>query len=92
MMLLLMYTALYIPFKVCFYDETTDLAFYFDTFVDLMFLTDIIITFNTALEDKRGALEVRCSVIAKDYCKSGWFFVDFLTSIPFQVFERLEKE
>lgn len=50
-MVLLIYTALYVPFKVCFVDTTSDFGFVLDLVVDFLFLTDIVLTFNTAIEN-----------------------------------------
>lgn len=44
---LLIYTAIYIPYKVCFLDTTSDFQFIFDLVVDSCFLTDIVFNFMT---------------------------------------------
>jgi len=87
-MVLLIYTALYVPFKVCFVESTSDFGFVLDLVVDFLFLTDIVLTFNTAIEDEHGLFDIRRSKIAKEYCM-GWFFIDFFTSIPFQILEKI---
>jgi len=89
-MVLLIYTALYVPFIVCFIETTSDFGFVLDLFVDALFLSDIVITFLTALENKQGLFDVRRSKICKSYC-SGWFFIDFFTSIPFQIVEKINS-
>ena len=81
-MILLVYTALYVPFKVCFVETTSDFGFVLDLCVDFLFLSDIVVTFNSAIEDEQGIYITKRSLIAKKYCK-GWFFIDFLTSLPF---------
>ena len=78
---LLIYTALFVPYKVCFIEESTDGQFIFDLMVDFLFMTDIVINFFTIIEVK-GKLEVNRCRIAIHYLK-GWFFLDFFTSIPF---------
>ena len=88
-MFLLLYTAIFVPFKVCFEDETSDEQFIFDLWVDFCFFIDIILTFFTATEGARGVLEVHKPTIAKNYIK-GWFFIDLFTTIPFQVLEKLD--
>ena len=88
-MLLLLYTALFVPYKVCFEDESSDAQFIFDCLVDACFFIDIILTFFTATEQAQGILEVRKNQLAKNYLK-GWFFIDLFTTIPFQVLERLD--
>ena len=48
---LLIYTALFVPFRVCFADGSTDGQFIFDCLVDVGFLIDIIMTFFTATQE-----------------------------------------
>lgn len=88
-MFLLIYTAIFVPYKVCFEDETTDEQFIFDLWVDFSFFCDIILTFFTALETSKGSFETNRKVIALTYLK-GWFTIDFLTTIPFQILEKIE--
>ena len=81
-MILLVYTATWVPIKVCFIDESTDFDFWLDSFIDLLFFIDIVVTFFTIVEDEYGQLETKRSVIAMTYIK-GWFFIDLFTTIPF---------
>ena len=52
--------------------------------VDLSFLIDIIIIFNTALYDKDYNLSVDRGEIACKYMK-GWFFIDLVAILPFEL-------
>ena len=79
---LLLYTAIYVPVKVAFFDETSDFMFAFDLIVDFSFLTDIALTFFTSVEDTNGKMIYDRGEIASRYCK-GWFWIDLFTSIPF---------
>lgn len=54
---LLIYTALIVPYKVCFEDTTSDGQFGFDLLIDFSFLIDIILTFFAAYEE-RGVMIV----------------------------------
>ena len=78
---LLLYTALIVPFKVCFENTTTDPQFIFDCCVDFCFFIDIILTFFVATEEK-SVIETNKITLAKNYFK-GWFFIDVFTTIPF---------
>jgi len=49
--ILLLYTAFWTPYNICFAKVTSDFQFFLDTIVDSLFLTDIVITFNTAIVD-----------------------------------------
>ena len=57
-----------------------------ETTVDACFIIDIMLTFFTAYE-KNGKMEVRHKQLALTYFKR-WFWIDLLSSIPFQVFEE----
>jgi hypothetical protein len=80
--MLLIYTATYVPYKICFEDETSDAHFVFDLLVDFFFLIDIILTFFTAYQDNYGSIVTRKSLIAKNYIR-GFFVIDVLTTFPF---------
>ena len=80
--ILLAYTALWTPYNVCFITETSDFQYCLDLVVDSLFLTDIVVTFNTAYEDHNGLLEISRRKVSKRYI-TGWFFIDLVTSIPF---------
>ena len=81
-MVLLLYTATYVPFRVCFEDEGSDFLFWLDNIVDLGFFIDIIATFFTAIEVKGGSYDTSRTKIAWNYI-TGWFFIDLFTTIPF---------
>jgi hypothetical protein len=85
---LLLYTAIYVPVKVAFIEESTTAVFLFELMVDILFLTDVALTFFTAIYDKHGTLLVDKKQISAKYIK-GWFFIDFATSIPTQVLELI---
>jgi hypothetical protein len=87
---LLIYTALIVPYKVCFEDDTSDGQFIFDLIVDFSFMIDIVMTFFTAYEE-RGVLVVSRTHIAKNYLKS-WFVIDIVTTIPFSMIEKLNTD
>jgi len=80
--LLLIYTALFVPYAVSFIDNSSDGQFIFDLIVDASFLTDIVLTFFSIYDDGTGNYVTNRNTIAKNYI-SGWFFIDFFTSIPF---------
>ena len=86
---LLVYTAMYVPFKVCFIDDSSDFQFAFDLFVDVCFMGDIVINFFSVIEDETGSLITNRTKIARRYIK-GWFFIDLFTSLPFQVLEKID--
>lgn len=84
---MLLYTAAVVPYKLSFVDES---SLWLDLLVDASFITDMVLTFMTALELKHGLFEVRHKVIAYRYIK-GFFFLDLVTSFPFQLFEKMAQ-
>ena len=87
-MILVLYTSLFIPFSVCFIDEIASWYMGIDIFVDFCYFIDIILTFFSATESGHGKYETNKSVLAKNYLK-GWFITDVLSSIPYQLIEKL---
>ena len=49
--LLLVYTATYMPYRIAFVDDATDSIIISEWVIDMLFFTDIIVTFFTAAED-----------------------------------------
>jgi hypothetical protein len=49
--ILLIYTATYVPFKVAFVDETSASLFAWDLVVDALFFIDIFVNFFAAYEE-----------------------------------------
>lgn len=83
--LLLCYLSIVLPLRACFTVDIDvgDAAFYFEVFVDVIFITDLLLNFRTAYMTPSGVLEERPRKIAKHYLK-GWFTFDFLSCMPFQ--------
>lgn len=62
----------------------------FDSFVDLLFLADIVVSFNTSIVNEKTGDEVfDRAEIAKVYFKSGRFLLDLLATIPFDTIGSL---
>lgn len=79
---LLIYTAIAVPYTVCFNINREDsFNIGFDLTIDFSFLVDIILTFFTVIEQGDQVVTNRCQ-IAKSYLK-GWFLIDTFTTIPF---------
>ena len=81
-MIILIYTATYMPFKTCFIDEPSVGSEAIDWGVDGLFLMDIFVNFISAVEMKDGTIQTGLKEIAKDYTSS-WFVFDVLSCIPF---------
>ena len=89
MVILILYTALFVPYRVAFEDQTSQGSQVFDLIVDILFLIDICITFNSTYYRKDGLLETSRKKIAIEYLTT-WFLLDLLTSLPYQILENLE--
>jgi hypothetical protein len=54
-----------------------------DLFISLIFLTDVVLNFRTAV-DHKGRRISSPKEVAKHYLK-GWFLIDFVSSLPFEL-------
>jgi len=93
-MILLVYIAILLPYRLSFEDEATGFMEYFEMFIDLFFILDIAVNFRT------GYLEVGLSgtkeildpqLVAQQYLR-GWFWVDLLSSIPLTMIQKLKPD
>ena len=81
-LVLLVYTALWIPLRVGFEFDPSGGVKALELIVDVLFLTDVVVNFLTSYECENGHMEYRVSFIVLRYAK-GWFAVDLISSIPF---------
>lgn len=80
--LLLMIESILIPYILSFNPSNILLYQHVIEFIELLFIFDIIMSFNTEIY-YNGILFSNRLFIAKQYIKS-WFLIDFISSIPFQ--------
>ncbi|KAL3668555.1 hypothetical protein V7S43_006638 [Phytophthora oleae] len=73
------YNAIVLPFKASFDVNAVDNPF--ETFLDVFFLIDIILTFNTAVE-KEGSIRYNRRLVAEKYLKT-WFAIDLVAALPY---------
>lgn len=85
-MLLLLYTGTYIPFKTAFVEQSPDYVNTIEFSIDSLFFVDIIVNFLSAYENEERNIETRFSKIAWSYIRS-WFFIDIVSCIPFQMLD-----
>ena len=87
--ILLAYTATYMPYKTCFIDEPSTMAEAVDWSVDALFMIDILVNFLAAHNDNAdGSWTTAPRQIARDYLR-GWFACDLLSVMPFSLIEQL---
>lgn len=82
-LVLLLYTGSYLPYRLCFYENESIEWYIFDNCTDFVFFFDVIITFNSAYYNKNKKLVTNRKKIALTYVKS-WFFIDLTACIPIQ--------
>ena len=82
MLVLILYNVFAVPVSICFSIDShpTHPWFWFELLFDIIFLIDIGVNFNTAVQTETGLVTDRYS-IARTYF-SFWFWIDFPSSIP----------
>lgn len=81
-MLLLLYTSIFVPFQTAFVDSDNQFYQDLDVFFDCMFILDFFLNFFMAYEDKDKKVEIRLKFIARNYLYT-WLLLDLLSCIPF---------
>ena len=76
LIIFMIYCFFEIPFQISFDEETTGSSIYFDYFVCLLFLSDILLNFITG-EFIKGFLETSPKIICKNYLR-GLFSLDLI--------------
>ena len=84
-LILLLYICLVVPFILAF-GLNNNIFTLFDYILDVCFIIDVLVNFNTAYTNIEGKLITDRKEIAKHYIFS-WFLLDFFTSIPFNWFQ-----
>ena len=87
MILVLVLACIVTPYRLAFTkndSEDSILTVAFVYLIDLLFLVDIFVIFNTAYQDEFFKLITDRKVIARNYL-TGWFFIDIVAIIPFDL-------
>ncbi|CAI2375652.1 unnamed protein product [Moneuplotes crassus] len=87
-MILLVYTASYAPFRMAFITNISTSVFVFETFIDTLFVIDLLVNLFSAYENEEGRMETRFKKIFMNYLK-GWLILDLIASFPFQFLDLL---
>jgi hypothetical protein len=84
-MILIIYEMIMIPFRLSFENEdhSFEILKSIDPVVDFMFMTDILLNFNTGIFYK-GEPCFKRSIIVKEYLKL-WFWLDLFSSFPYDL-------
>jgi hypothetical protein len=78
---LIIYSTISVPFRICFDADAEGFAFVLDVFVDLCFLVDIIFNFRCGYINADGDVVWDVRKIRNNYL-AGWFSIDFLSTFP----------
>ena len=87
---LLGYISLTVPYRVGFGVEASGPLLYFEAAIDFCFLADVVVNFRTVIVEKEREIWNR-RTIAANYLKS-WFFVDLISSLPFDLLISASNE
>ena len=88
-LMFILYSAVMVPYRICFSADATGWIFVYEQVVTLVFLTDVIFNFNTAyLDEEKWVLDR--GLIAQRYV-SGWFWIDAPSSVPVEMIDLLSK-
>ena len=82
MMLLLLYTATYVPFKTAFVEDSPAYVNNIEFAIDSLFFLDLAVNFISAYETNDKNVEFRLSRISFMYLRT-WFLFDVFSCIPF---------
>ena len=85
MIILLLFTAVYVPFRIAYLEEIDTTLTIIEYVVDAFFFIDILINFFTAYYNSNNELVTDKFMIAKRYLRT-WFLIDLIGCIPIQLF------
>ena len=90
-LLLTIYTSIFVPFNVAFKSKTMDDVplLVIDSVVDVIFFLDIILNFHTTYVSGTGEVISDPKLIRLNYLKS-WFIIDLLSCLPYDVFNAFQ--
>lgn len=85
-MILMLYTATYMPYRLAFVAEDSDAIIYFENFTNVFFVVDIFINFISVYEDPITQQTVYDNKkIALKYLR-GWLTFDCISCVPTDFF------
>ena len=80
--LLIICSVIIVPLRLGFDIDLTTEWMGFDWSTDFFFALDIFINFRTGYMDEQQILHTSPNIVAKHYAR-GWFFIDLVSTIPF---------
>lgn len=90
MIVLLLYTATYVPYRITFLEVEENYG-WLETTIDVLFGMDIFINFLTPYEKFNGTYQYSLKKIARNYI-FGAFFIDVIATVPTHLFVNVDVE
>ena len=91
-LLLLLIVSMIVPVRLAFVEQDDASWFAFYTFADIFFLLDLVLTFFTSVHDEKKVYEITDKkIIAHKYLK-GWFWVDLVSILPFDIMLQANEQ
>ena len=90
-LLLTIYTSLFVPYNVAFKSKTMDDVplLVIDSVVDVIFFLDIVLNFHTTYVSPTGEVISDPKLIRLNYLKT-WFIIDLLSCLPYDIFNAFQ--
>ena len=86
---MLLYSAIFVPFKIAFIQTDSQVMVVLEYIVDIIFSIDILVNFLSVTENTSdNTILYKHKEIAKHYIQ-GWFILDLIACFPFQLFSEL---
>jgi len=77
----IIYQSMSLPFKIAFEVKDSEFMFWFENTIDVMFIVDMLLNFNTGYHEKSRLILSRRKIFA-NYVEN-WFWVDLVSSCPY---------
>ena len=84
LLVVVLYDSVIIPWRVTFGHVAFGWMFWFEMFLDLLFIIDVILNFLTAYRNEEGRLVTDYRSIARRYLRS-WFLPDIISALPLEL-------
>ena len=79
----IIYQSLFIPYRICFDAHAEGFLEYVEFIIDVCFILDIFVNFNTSFYKKGNLITARKEIV-KNYLLT-WFLIDCLASFPYNL-------
>jgi|EP00966_Prymnesium_polylepis_P042398 hypothetical protein len=86
-LVLILYSSVVVPYRVCFDEDASGIAWIFEASMSFFFLFDVFLNFRTAYFQE-GQWVTSEAAIAKLYLR-GWFWIDAPSSFPLELLDLL---